>query len=77
MANTITLKKAIERAEEFIVVDGEAYCLGDIEFEASEMDTILEVASVQNPDSWDKDYGKVSQIAQGVIDGHRVIISLE
>ena len=77
MANTITLRKAIERAEKSIVVDGAVYELADVGFEESEMDTILEVVSVQNPDSWDKDYGKVSQIAQGIVAGHRVNMGLK
>jgi len=77
MTNTITLRKAIERAEESIIVDGAAYELADVEFEESEMDAILEVVSVRNPDSWDKDYGKVSQIAQGIVAGHRISMSLK
>ena len=77
MTNTITLRKAIERAKESIIVDGAVYELADVGFEESEMDTILEVVSVQNPDSWDKDYGKVSQIAQGIVAGHRISMSLK
>ena len=78
MTNTITLRKAIERAEEsIIVVDGAAYELADVGFEESEMETILEIVSVRNPDSWDKDYGKVSQIAQGIVAGHRISMSLK
>ena len=60
MANTITLRKAIERAEKNIIVDGAVYELADVGFEESEMDTILEV--VKDGIITPEETGKIKEI---------------
>ena len=71
-----TLREAIKKTtDKWIIFDGRAYKVTDIIFQEAELDTELDVSTVQNPNTFEKDYGKISHVAQGMINNHRIIIS--
>lgn len=71
------LKELLGTNRSGYLIDGTFYESDEVRFADEEMDTELQVVTMEDPDSWSLTYGKQVRIAQGIVDGHRFVARVE
>ena len=68
------LKEALNKRNfEVIIVNGEVYRINEVQFSTEELESEVESHVTTNPDTWDENYGKQTEVFSAIIDGNRIL----